>query len=192
MSAFLGQIHFWLYNKIGKQEALTKAIADYGLRNCRITGAEKYTKVLPPLETVIDEGNIHGWLQAQIADAETRYAELVSVLISHDRKHFDALCSVAFNFGKEHTVKAADAPGVYKAFEDFFVNGMPCDRVNAVTENSPERVAWEMTKDIHAQYWNEIVGTYYALRKFVMDGMLLGTGFKVEMSDDAHYTITKN
>lgn len=27
MSAFLGPIHFWLYNKIGKQEELTRAIA---------------------------------------------------------------------------------------------------------------------------------------------------------------------
>ena len=27
MSAFLGPIHFWLYNKIGNQELLTKEIA---------------------------------------------------------------------------------------------------------------------------------------------------------------------
>ena len=192
MSAFLGPIHFWLYNKIGNQEVLTKAIADYALQQKWIANAEKYTKTLPPLETVIDEGNIHGWLQAQITDAETRYAELVSRILSDGSGRLDALCTVAFDFGREHTVEAADTAEAYKAFEDFFVNGMPCDHVNAVTENSPECVAWEMTQDIHAQYWNGSSKPYYTLRKSVMDGMLTETKFKVEMLDTAHYTITKN
>ena len=46
-------------------------------------GAE-YTKQLLPLEEVIDEGNIHGWLQSQITDAETRYASLVSVIMNEN------------------------------------------------------------------------------------------------------------
>ena len=33
MSAFLGPIHFWLYNKIGNQEKLTKEIADLAVQN---------------------------------------------------------------------------------------------------------------------------------------------------------------
>ena len=192
MSAFFGPIHFWLYNKIGNQEALTKAIADYAFRQNWIANADEYTKVLPPLETVIDEGNIHGWLQAQITDAETRYAELVGGILSDDSCRLNALCSVAFEFGKEHTVEASDAAEAYKAFEDFFVNGMPCDRVNAVTENSPERVSWEMTQDIHAQYWNGDGAAYYTIRKSVMEGMLSVTKFKVEIPDAAHYTITNN
>ena len=80
MSAFLGPIHFWLYNKIGNQELLTKEIAALAAENSWIPDADSYTKTLPPLETVIDEGNIHGWLQAQITDAETRYARLVPIL----------------------------------------------------------------------------------------------------------------
>ena len=192
MSAFLGPIHFWLYNKIGIQEALTKAIADYALQQKWIANVEEYTKTLPPLETVIDEGNIHGWLQSQITDAETRYAELVSRILSDGSGRLDALYTVAFDFGREYTVEAADAAEVYKAFEDFFVNGMPCDRVNSVTENNPERVTWEMTQDIHSQYWDESSKPYYALRKSVMDGMLSETKYKVEMPDTAHYTITNN
>ena len=192
MSAFLGPIHFWLYNKIGNQEALTKAIADYALQQNWIADTDEYTKVLPPLEAVIDEGNIHGWLQAQITDAESRYAELVNEVLSADNGRLDALCSVAFDFGREHTVEAADAAEAYKDFEDFFVNGMPCDRVNAVTKNTPERVSWEMMQDIHAQYWNVNASVYYTLRKSVMDGMLTGTKFKVEMPDTVHYTITNN
>ena len=79
MSAFLGPIHFWLYHKIGNQELLTKEIAASAVSNGWILDTDSYTKTLPPLETVIDEGNIHGWLQAQITDAETRYACLVLI-----------------------------------------------------------------------------------------------------------------
>lgn len=78
MSAFLGPIHFWLYNKIGKQEELTKAIASMAAGNGWISDRTAYIRDLPALEDVIDESNIHGWLQDQIHDAETRYADLIS------------------------------------------------------------------------------------------------------------------
>ena len=97
MSALFGSIHFWLYNKIGKQEELTKAIASHAAENGWISDQNDYIKDLPALDTAIDIdcGNIHSWLQEWIHDAELR--------------------------------KAA-----YHAFDDIFVNGMPCDRVNAV------------------------------------------------------------
>lgn len=68
MSAFLGPIHFWLYNKIGKQEELTKAIASMAAGNGWISDRTAYIRDLPALEDVIDESNIHGWLQDQIHD----------------------------------------------------------------------------------------------------------------------------
>ena len=191
MSAFLGPIHFRLYNKIGNQEKLTKAIAKHAVSEGWIADANEYTKALPPLETVIDEGNIHGWLQARINDAEDRYASLVSHILNGNADRMMTLCSIAFEFGKANAVSAESAIDVYKAFEDFFVNGMPCDRVNTVTENSPEHVSWEMMQDIHAQYWNGDGAAYYTIRKSVMDGMLDGSEWVVEMPDSAHYIIKK-
>ena len=85
MSLFLGPVHFWLYDKIKNQEALTSLIAEHFGK-----GAE-YTKQLPPLEEVIDEGNIHGWLQSQITDAETRYASLVSVILNENENALDEI-----------------------------------------------------------------------------------------------------
>ena len=189
MSAFLGPIHFWLYHKIGNQELLTKEIAASAVSNGWIPDADSYTKTLPPLETVIDEGNIHGWLQAQITDAETRYASMVTKILSEDEKRLADLCAAAEPFGKEHARTAETAEEVYKAFEDFFVNGMPCDRVNAVTESSAEKLSWEMTQDIHSQYWNGDSTPYYAIRKSVMEGMLAETNYELASADDAHYTI---
>lgn len=40
MSAFLGPIHYWLYNKIGNQEELTREIADYAAEESLIDDAE--------------------------------------------------------------------------------------------------------------------------------------------------------
>ena len=153
MSAFLGPIHFWLYNKIGKQEELTKAIAAYAERTGWIQEQKKYTKELPSLESVIDESNIHGWLQGQIHDAEIRYANLIGSIMNGERS--EVIKKTAFDFGKENAIAPSASPAeAYKAFEDFFVNGMPCDRVNVIVSESDEELIWQMTQDIHAQYWD--------------------------------------
>ena len=191
MSAFLGPIHYWLYNKIGNQEELTREIADYAADENLIDDAEKYTKRLPRLETVIDEGNIHLWLQNCISDAEKRYADLVGEIISNDCEKLKELEKVAFEFGKKHSICCDDAAEIYKSFEDFFGNGMPCDRINTVTESFSDKVSWEMTQDIHFNYWDKDSEPYYVLRKKVMDGMLAESDFKVEMFDKAHYMIIK-
>ena len=195
MSMVLGPIHYWLYAKIGNQKALTNALAEKAQSEGWINDASSYAKELPPLETVIDEGNIHGWLQEQIHEAETRYARLVSGVLSADAKRINALCEAAFAFGKEHALDAScNAQAAYQAFENFFVNGMPCDRINAVTEESADRVSWEMTQDIHAQYWSAYAdgsAPYYTLRKSVMDGMLSETVLALQASDNSHYSITK-
>ena len=190
MSAFLGPIHFWLYHKIGRQEKLTKAIAAYAEREGWIEDQAKYTKDLPALEDVIDESNIHGWLQEQIHDAETRYADLVGTVSNTTR--FEEIRGVAFAFGKKYTLQASTSPTeAYKAFEDFFVNGMPCDRVNAVVSESEDELSWTMTQDIHAQYWKDGSEIYYTLRSEVMRGMLNGTGLVLASNDNVTYTIKR-
>lgn len=189
MSATLGPIHFWLYVKIGNQEQLTREIANAAVGSGWIDTAEPYVKTLPPLESVIDEGNIHGWLQDQITDAETRYAALVSLILSKHEERLEQLCQAAYSFGQQHALPAQSPEEVYKAFEDFFVNGMPCDRINAVTDTAADHLSWEMTQDIHAPYWNGDTAPYYAIRKSVMEGMLNGSGYSLESQDDFHYSI---
>lgn len=190
MSTFLGPIHFWLYRKIGKQEELTKAIASYAEQKGWIEDQAKYTKDLPALADVIDESNIHGWLHGQIHDAETRYADLIGDVWNTAR--LEEICDVAFAFGKKYTLQASTSPAeAYKAFEDFFVNGMPCDRVNAVVSESENELSWTMTQDIHAQYWKDGSEIYYTLRSEVMRSMLNGTGLVLASNDNVTYTIKR-
>ena len=69
MSAFLGPIHYWLYNKIQLQEELIQDIATYGEKSGWPIFSEKHleektvNKELRPLNELIDVMNIHGWLQ---------------------------------------------------------------------------------------------------------------------------------
>ncbi len=189
MSMFLGPIHYWLYGKIGNQERLTAIVAEAARKNGWATDTERYTKELPPLDTVIDTGNIHAWLQAQITDAEQRFADLITGLA----EHMDEITGCAFEFGKQNRIHGeADAEEIYRYFEDFFVNGMPCDHVNAVTGQSEESLTWEMTQDIHAPYWTTgEVNHYYEIRKAVMDGMLSDTEYRLIMKDIGHYSIQR-
>ena len=194
MSMVLGPIHHWLYGKIGYQEELTTSLARHAREAGWIENTERFEKTLPPLETVIDVGNIHGWLQEQIHDAETRYAALVCELLEKDRNRLEELCAVAGTYGAQHAVSPEATPEeAYRAFEDFFVNGMPCDRINNVTSKDADSLSWEMTRDIHAPYWmdsQEGSSPYYVLRKSAMDGMLCRTEL-CGMTDTAHYTITR-
>ena len=68
MSATLGPIHYWLYEKIRNQEDLTKVIAEYAKKEEWLTDISKYVYILPRLEDTIDEDNIHRWLQEKIND----------------------------------------------------------------------------------------------------------------------------
>ncbi len=193
MSMFLGPIHYWLYGKIGHQEELTRRLSETAVQEGWIADANEYIRDLPALETVIDEENIHGWLQARISDAERRYAALVLAAVGQDDTRLGRFCEAAFAFGREHTLSAGTSPeDAYKAFEDFFVNGMPCDHVNSVTASSDTSLSWEQTQELHAGSWTSQGGSvdpYYQLRKSVMDGMLSACRLSLSMADKDHYML---
>ena len=110
MSKFLGPIHNWLYSKIGRQEELTRQLAEAAVKDGRLTDVNSYVRDVPALETVIDEGNIHGWLQARISDAEQRYAALVLFLISREPDYLSSLLRGAYNFGVSYALPAGTTP----------------------------------------------------------------------------------
>lgn len=105
MSATLGPIHYWLYEKIRNQEDLTKVIAEYAKKEEWLTDISKYVYILPRLEDTIDEDNIHGWLQEKINDAEIRFSRLIIELLKNDENRIDEICTVAFEFGKKNAIQ---------------------------------------------------------------------------------------
>ena len=161
MSAFLGPIHYWLYNKIQLQEELIKDIVAYGEKEqwkafADGSLAEKtVNKELRPLNELIDVMN--------------------------------------FQFGQKHALEAdSDASDAYRKIDDSLLNGMPCDRVNVLTEQDVDRTSWQQEEDIHAPFWEAVSGdpkVYYQLRRKIMEGMLKDTKLHMDSSDENHYSI---
>lgn len=191
MSAFLGHIHYWLYNKILLQEEQTRDIAMYAQKNGCIN-KDTYTYADGrPLEEIIDEGNIHGWLQEHIHSAESGYAQLVTDIISAGGT-LEQLKTVAFEFGRKHSFAGDTPEAAYKFYNDSFVNGMPCDGVNQLTDKSDNSISWTEMLDVHSEYWQSIGGNsddYYELRSAVLNGMLDGTEFAFEETAPNSYRI---
>ena len=194
MSAFLGPIHFWLYNKIQFQESLIDEL----VRVATAQGwsdedlADKYcSKDRRKLDEVIDEANIHGWLQSRIHDAEGRYAAFVLAVAGNDDARLEALKKAAYDFGASQHLSAATAPEAFHRLDDLLLDGMPCDQVNRVRESDDNRIAWDRTMDLHSDFWQGRGDLYYALRQSLVEGILAGTDYTMVSAADGQYEIVK-
>ena len=90
MSEFLGPIHFMMYDKIKFQDKITNFILDGNTKEID----EKISPVSTDnLENLIDQENIHGWLDSRIDVVENRLA--YAIKNSQDTKE------KLFEFGKK-------------------------------------------------------------------------------------------
>lgn len=169
MSAFLGPIHHWLFKKIRLHEELENNLIKiyrnkYGseIDNIKERSVDMYGESLgnKPLEDIIDLVNIHQWLSGTISRTETRLAYLLAEVF---RKFGEEAVSTAeeqfklqgLDCGRDAKEKGngSSAQHIYKALSDYLLEGMPCDRVNIITENSTDKVQWKITDCLHRAYW---------------------------------------
>ncbi len=171
MSAFLAPIHYWLYNKIRHVIEREQRIYQAADNLCGGTAEEarsqawqSYGEPLPDadLKEYIDQSNIHGWLQRQINVAETREAAFVQALVDNCGDAAIDVAKKAFSEHGAHCARHADAqgkyqtstaPGIYKAINDYYLNGMPCDQADAVIENTPDKMVWESKVCLQDPNW---------------------------------------
>lgn len=194
MSAFLGPIHYWLYNKIKLQENFIQNILDVSSEKNWCSGLEKeveesYGKLdNRPLEDIIDQSNIHGWLQSKISQTESRLAFVVTNIIRKNSKYIVELKEIAYGFGESkgasNDITANDS---YKFLNDNLIDGMPCDRVNEVLESDNDKIVWKQNRCVHSDYWINVGGdidVYYTLRHEIIKGMLAESGLEYMANDD--------
>lgn len=186
MSAFLGPIHYWLYNKILVGESIQKDLLVFAENKGIDTTSLKtrvYEKYGEPdfshLEDVIDEGNIHGWLQNRINSLEYRLASIVTEFLNKDGIKIDEIETVFKENGRKAYVatenKDDTASGLFKVIFDNLVEGMPCDRVNDVEKDSNDEVIWTTTTCVHKKFWDEVAGdvnNYYILKDAWITGFI--------------------
>lgn len=171
MSAFLGPIHFWLFNKIKIHESLEreieKAFTDkYGSDVSDIVAANiaEYGErlVSDQLDELIDESNIHGWLQRSIAVVETRQAALLARLFDKYGCEAVSLAKDVFKAnGSQFGIKASEdmvvtsPEDVYKSINNYVLDGMPCDAAANVIHSDSDKLVAKQEKCLHIDYWNK-------------------------------------
>lgn len=182
MSKFLGPIHFWLHSKITLQEAMEvaseKKFAEAGYD---LSALDKWNELygapnpMENLEEVINQDNIHGWLQKRIGFAETRFAGKLTQLKGQYGEAVLELAKPVFaDFAAETAKQISEAgrwdeslQGAHKILHDQILEGMPCDHAGAVTINEADLFQWKSDRDLHQGYWVAVDGSpadHYVLR----------------------------
>lgn len=201
MSAFLGPIHTWLFNKIKFQDAMTDAILDLAddhgySKELRARTDGRYGVLEKGnLEDMIDTGNIHGWLQEKVSLVENRLAYVVTELLEPDQERLSHITEAVMEFGKRNSVdKNITVRKAYDYLESTLLNGMPCDRVNELVRETEDNLVWRQTQDIHGTYWTMIHGDvthYYTLRESLIKGMFEDSELEFHPIEDQVYELRR-
>jgi len=191
MSRFLGPIHNWLFNKIKLHEKLEEDIIENLKRyfgDSILEMAEEVRKTFgnpledKPLEELIDTDNIHGWLQSRISIAETRQAALITKAIK--RYGDNGLDIIKESYKEQGAISGRDArekydlskaEDLYRALNNYILDGMPCDNVNNITVNEEDKLEWRVYNCLHKAYWEKVDGDLdilYALRKIWIENFI--------------------
>lgn len=189
MSAFLGPIHYWLYKKIQLMENIEKTIIKT-INFDKIDSISQETEktiapflVEAPLDQVIDTNNIHAWLQEQITNVEQRQALLIRKIEENGYADIDELVNTVYqDFGHQSAQDANienpnDLDLLFNKLNNYLLEGMPCDRVNQVVEQSTEALTWITAKCVHTHNWNSAdisVERYYNFRASFINGFVTG------------------
>lgn len=206
MSRFLGPIHHWLYNKINLLEEIEKEVI-------RTLSPDTHEQIMAemagqygpylnnqPLETLIDQDNIHGWLQARIKVAETRQSAVIARYAAQDAAVYEKIAIVYAQIGSKYAkALAGDNPpaspeDIFKSLDNYLLEGMPCDRVNAITESTESSLKWQKDRCVHADFWNTggtDVKHYYAFReafsKAFVEGLNPAFSYEFELKNALQY-----
>jgi len=164
VSAFLGPIHYWLFNKIQFMEERSFAIASYlkenGSKEAASQKMDEYGEKLAgaDLGQILGNNSIHNFLYSLISKVEIFEAGLVE--LATDEK-FAEILKVATGHGKQtgqklvqhKGAKPANLEELYQHVADTQLEGMPCDpgaEVHLVDEHT---LAYNHTACNHIPNW---------------------------------------
>lgn len=184
MSAFLGKIHYLLYDKIQLQEYLYHEMIQLAKTydidiNSAIEEAESsFGKPLTQaLEDIVNHQNIHGSLQSFIHGVESRQG-MVTLEALKAGMPLSALMDLykktAFDKGRMVYNSSHSPYQLFMGIYSHLLDGMPCDRVNQVLENDEASLVWETQTCLHERYWDNQVDIYYLLTDAFIRGFVEG------------------
>jgi hypothetical protein len=166
MSLALGPIHHWIFNQLclveGRGDVLAEAlIAEHGESAdaawTAILAAHPGRYTGQALEGLVEGGQIHQSLEAMIATVQAREAALV--VWAHEHDSMEILRRAYAGHGAEwgarmqEAAEPKDAPAVFAALRELWLEGMPCDIRVELVEDSTDRLRWAVPELSLARYW---------------------------------------
>lgn len=164
MSAFLGPVHFMLYNKIQRQNDLLNEIIKASDENKWVDDLAGKLKEscgeneTAPLETVIDESAIHNWLNNQVQISENRMACALKLIMEKDKSLLDKVSEIFYSNGAAARLDYADiivSEELFKALNLCLLDGMPCDGGVTVQQDDGSEIIWDINMQVHAPYYEK-------------------------------------
>ncbi len=166
MSLVLGPIHHWIFNQVCLVEGRGDAIAEALISEGGESADEAWTAILAAhpgrftgqaLEGLVEGGQIHQSLESMIAVVQAREAALAAWAREHEGMEILRRAYAAHGalWGERMREAAApkDAPAVFSALRELWLEGMPCDIRVEVVEDSAERLRWAVPELSLARYW---------------------------------------
>lgn len=117
MSENLGPIHYLMYEKIKFQDEITDFLMDGNFSQIDYKPVSK-----KPLEEILDQENIHGFLQEKIDIVESRLAKALKVSKNPSEKLF----ALGQRCGKDKDFSSFEE--IFTDLNNYLLDGMPCDR----------------------------------------------------------------
>lgn len=148
MSKFLGPIHFMMYDKIKFQDEITNFLLDGDTSKLD----EKIAPVSTDnLENLIDQENIHGWLDSKIDVVENRLAYAIKNSTNTKEKLFE--------FGKKMAQgKSFDNfNDIFSDLNMFLLDGMPCDNGLSASIDQNGDLYLITNVNLHEKYFEDFI-----------------------------------
>lgn len=146
MSKNLGPIHFMMYDKIKFQDKITSYLLDGDTSEVDKINEPVSTE---PLENLIDQENIHGWLDSKIDVVEKR----LNYAINHSTNTKEKL----YEFGKINAEGKdfSDFNGVFTDLNMLLLDGMPCDNGLSAQIDDMGNLYLITNQNLHSKYENQ-------------------------------------
>ncbi|WP_394019636.1 hypothetical protein [Anaerococcus cruorum] len=146
MSENLGPIHYMMYDKIKFQDEITSYLLEGDTSK-----VDEINKPVSkePLENLIDQDNIHGWLDSKIDVVENR--------LNYALNHSNNTKEKMYEFGKINA-KGKDFSNFNTLFTDLnmlLLDGMPCDRGLSAQVDEKGDLYLITNTNLHSKYENQ-------------------------------------
>ena len=197
MSRFLAPIHFLMYDKVLFLEAFVENYIDIAKdNNVELKELNSLGEIeKSPLDRIIDEDNIHLWIQKKVEIVENRFAYVVSEILKSDKELIIELLKYSYRKGRNENFNS-NADDAFKFIISRFLDGMPCDRVNEILISEENEVKWIRRVCVHKDIWEKAgveVKNFYILRGLWVKAFVteLNSNFQYVENEDGSMEIKK-